>query len=537
MKMIHRPEGRRPSGSRPAPLRTRAYAVAGVLACLLAAAGCGGSSGGGGGAKDATATKSPLRIGVTYSAYQYWKDPVTFGISGREVNLELGLAYAPLTHMQPNGTVVPAVATSWHYSTTGTPYEDFTLTLRHDVKFADGTPLNAAAVVGWFNHFWDNHTGASPGYSALLGPNPKFQAVGEWTVEMHLTRATPDLPALLSDGGDIWGFIGSPKCVANPALFATQTCGAGPYQLESAQTVAGDHYTYVPNPYYYDTKNAKFSQVTVKVIPLASSMLQALQAGQLDIAAVGNDASTAAAAKSSGFTVNAATNGAWVSIFNLHVKAMADIRVREAINYAIDRKAIADATGFGYSQPYSEFPVSDAADPAYTSYYPYDPAKAKSLLAAAGYPHGLSLTTHLTGQGQQLFPVVAKYLAAVGINVNVLPLNTADMAASANDPFGFVQMGFSPTLPSYVRWLDPTSPFDLFGNDPTTSSLYSDGLKANDPIPDWKEMWGRTVTQARFLVVGTFPILYYSSKSVGGVNVTLARAGTPLVTEMYPTGK
>jgi peptide/nickel transport system substrate-binding protein len=510
--------------------------VAVALALMSGVTACSGS-----GSTSDPAAKRPLRIGQTYSLYQYWHDPASIAASGGAISTELGIAYGALFHQLPDGKIAEQLATSWHYVDSGArTNQDFEFTLRKDVKFSDGTPLDAAAVVGWFNHMYQQHTGASPGFSNLLGPDPTFAAVDQWTVSMKLTVPTPNLPSLLSDGGFIWGLIASPKCVADPTLFNQQTCGTGQFMLDSARTVAGDHYTYVPNPYYYAATDVTFTEVTVKVIPVATSMLQALQAGQLDLAAAGNDPSTAKAAESSGFAVNWATNGAWVLLLHANGKpaeaaALADVRVRQAMSYALDRKAIADATGFGYSQPYSEVPSTDATDPQYTNYYPYDPDKAKALLAAAGFGQGLKFTIHLTAQQAQYFPVVAKYLDAVGIHVVYETLNSNNTASAfASDPMNFFGQGFAPTPPTYQLWLSPSSAVNVVGSDDQVNQFYDQGLKSADPAPSWKQLWGRVTTQAYFVVINTYPILYYSSKSLGGVNVTTQRLGSPLVTEMSP---
>ena len=255
----------------------------------------------------AARAKPALRIGETFSGYEFWHDPAAFGAYGREINLEFSTAYAALFHQAPNGQIQPEIATSWQYFATHTgKNKGFEFTIRHNVRFADGSLLTAQSIVGWFNHMYAQHTQASVGYSETFGPNPKFEAVGKWKVKMILSQPNPDVAVTLSDGGPLWGFIASPKCVADPTLFNTQTCGAGPYMLEASGTVAGSHYTYVPNPHYYDKSAIHFSSVTFTVIPSATTMFQALESGQLDLAAQGNTATTVAAAKSAGFAVHTA---------------------------------------------------------------------------------------------------------------------------------------------------------------------------------------------------------------------------------------
>src|SRR5262249_27810176 len=151
--------------------------------------------------------------------------------------------------------------------------------------FADGTPVDANAVAGWLT--WYSKTNGA--YGPAMGPNPQFTAVGQWKVRARLAVPVPNFFQLASDTGPYFGQVASPRCVADTTQFATGTCGAGPFKLDPAQTVAGDHYTYVPNPYYYDANSIKYGEVDLKVILVISSLVQALEAGQLDIVALGND--------------------------------------------------------------------------------------------------------------------------------------------------------------------------------------------------------------------------------------------------------
>src|SRR5262249_41958618 len=151
----------------------------------------------------------------------------------------------------------------------------------------------------------------------------------------------PIIPRLLVEGGN-FGDIGCPKAVANPATLATQTCGAGQYVVVPSKTVIGDHYTYTPNPSYYDQAAIRFSEVDVKIITQPSTMLSAIGAGQLDVAY--GDITTADQAAKAGLTVIHEPNG-WdglniVDRSGTTSKPIGDVRVRQALNYALDRAAI-----------------------------------------------------------------------------------------------------------------------------------------------------------------------------------------------------
>src|SRR5262249_15163717 len=139
-----------------------------------------------------------------------------------------------------------------------------------------------------------------------------------------------------------YGAVGCPKAVANPSSLAAQTCGAGQYVSVPSKTVLGDHYVFTPNPDYYDPAAIKFSEVDMKIISQPSTMLAAIRAGQLDVAY--GDITTANAAKKAGLTVLHEANG-WdglniVDRSGTTSKPIADVRVRQALNYALDREAI-----------------------------------------------------------------------------------------------------------------------------------------------------------------------------------------------------
>ena len=86
----------------------------------------------------------------------------------------------------------------------------------------------------------------------------------------------------------------SPRAIAHPKLFNNETYGEGPYVLDPSQTVTGDHYTFVPNKFYYDPTQIRFKKVIVKVIASKASILQALETHEIDIA--DGDVTTASAA-------------------------------------------------------------------------------------------------------------------------------------------------------------------------------------------------------------------------------------------------
>ena len=512
-----------------------------VLVSGVVVAGCGSTSSTGSkststsAAADSATAKSTLRIGLPYSYFQYYPNLAEITTSGNSGALELSLAYSSLFHMLPSGQTEGELATSGNYVPTGHgPDTGFEFTLRHGVRFSDGTPLNAAAVVGWMK-FYAKQIG---GDQALFGPHPAFTALGDWKVRMTVSVPVANMSRVLSDVGDYWGTIASPACVAKPKLFVNGTCGTGPYMLDTAKTVPNTTYAYVPNPYYYDKPAVKYSGVVVSVIPQPSAALAALQSGQLGFAYVGAESSTVSAAKAAGLQVDATPVGAYQLLLNEKGPSGAALRkasVRQAISYAIDRPALAQLVARGYSTASDLFPVTDVPDPSSTT-FSYDPAKAKALLAQAGYSNGLTLKVALVEartQDQTMFGGVAQELKAVGINLK--PVNfTAPSSIFDNDGYLLTTIG-NTTQVQYNAWMAAGNPLASWPTDAHLVSLYHKGSDSQDPTSDWMSLLQYESDQSYYVTICTVSGIWYVTKSVTGVDVTAPRIGAVLINELSPT--
>jgi peptide/nickel transport system substrate-binding protein len=531
MMVVHDAVGRLSAGAAIAR-RYGPLVLAGALVCLVSFVGSAGA-----GSTKATA-KPILRLGTTYSYDQFWPSPDKYVVSGREGSTQVSIQYAPLLHALPGGKLVPALATKWRTFSTGRgANRDFEFTLVENAKFGDGTPVNAANVVTWLSWFAANNSS----YGPLIGPKPKFVATGKYTVQVHLTIPVPTFFTLFSDIGFGFTWVASPNCVADPALFLKGQCGAGPFMLDPSQSVKGDHYTFVPNPGYYNPKAVKWGGVYQKVIGSASTLLQALQAGQLDIVCVGNDASTAQAAVSGGAKVYSANT----TEFGFLIRSVTgqglptdNLKVRQAVNYALDRKAIATALGFGYGKPLYTFKLTDVSDPRDGSkIYPYNPAKAKQLLTAGGFPNGFSTKIYTSSPQQaQFVQVAAKYLDDIGIHLDPTPASLGQIVTlNKTVPFSGVQLSAQPTSILFNQYLSPSSSLAELDSDPIINKAYYAGLNAKDPTKDWQKLWQRVTDQAVMTVpIASLPLLWYATPKVGGISVSFKRGGTVFITELYP---
>jgi len=360
------------------------------------------------------------------------------------------LGYEPLIEQRNDGSLVGGLATSWSYQGSGNT--TFVLHLRSGVKFVDGSALTAAALVDDLRY---KQKAAGPWGSTLAGDT--FTATGPLTVAIKTTQPNPDFPQLLTQNFSL-GDVISPAGLADPAKLGSQTFGAGPYTLDQAQTVAGNQYTYVQNPHFYDPASIHWKTIVVKVVNNTQSVLNAVKTGQADVAL--GDPSTISAAQQAGLSVHAAPY-LWAGIVladrdGTLAKPLADVRVRQALNYATDRSTIAKAlfpgTGSATTQP--TVPGGYGYEAALNNAYPYDIAKAKALLAAAGYPHGFSLGLVTTDTFQQslLAQALAQQWKSIGVTVSIK--DDSNSTQYGSDAFGGKTPAFTTAFGQLPIWVE-----------------------------------------------------------------------------------
>ena len=199
--------------------RKRLWGAAAALLTLAAGslAGCSNSGTATAAAAAQTGAGKPvLTMGLTN--YTSTLNPAIAG--GGDQSMPIDLAYASLTHLEPNGDIGAGLATSWHY--VGTTNTEFTVTLRQDARFSDGTPVTASAVKAWLDYAYFKAKGYITSSLALKSVSTS----GNWTVTLHLSQPNSEMPYLLSEA-EMFGFIGSPTTIAHASELGTQTDGAG----------------------------------------------------------------------------------------------------------------------------------------------------------------------------------------------------------------------------------------------------------------------------------------------------------------------
>lgn len=431
-------------------------------------------------------------------------------------------AYDALINFDYDAKYKPGLATAWKW--VGNDFKVLDLTLRPNVKFSDGSAFTAQAVKSWLDLQMKNK---SP-VAVNLGTK-SVQATGPLTVRLTMANSNP-LALLFLSRTWLSGAIACPKAAANPALIKAATCGAGPYVLDAKQTVTGDTYTYVPNPNYYNPARVQWKKLVFKVINNPQAAMDAVRAGQAQLVWPAQ-ATLIPTALSAGLkTAGVSQNVLGFDIIDKSGKitpALKDVRVRQALNYAVDRKALSAALGGGQGEPSSTqfLKGADGYDAAQDNAYPYDVAKAKQLLAAAGYAQGFDVTilsTPIAGI-DTLAQAIVGYWQAIGVRAKIdnKPQASDFFAGLTSGKYAISGAALGATNPTLLAWnccFQPGAAWNADKTpDPTLSALISK-LRVTDPTkvgPLAKQVNGYITKNAWFVPVYSGKLNYvYDPKKV-----------------------
>lgn len=298
------------------------------------------------------------------------------------------LVYDQLIMEDESGELVPQLATSWEFVDDDTA---IVLSLRDDVTFTDGTPFDAEAVRANIERAMTMEGSTQKGALARVSG---VEVVDEFTARVNLSGPGGNLPALFS--GTLGSMI-SPAAFANPDLDQNPV-GSGMATL--AEYIPGQITRYDRNPGYWDPDAAKAAHYEIYVQTSAPTRMNMLQTGQAELTYL--DPSQADQAAAAGLNTAPSKSLSIMSMYmNTGRPPFDDIRVRQAMQHAVDRQAIVDGVFFGIGQPVAQYMPPDywAFDPAVTPEGDngYDPARARQLLAEAGHPDGVEFEMIVPG--------------------------------------------------------------------------------------------------------------------------------------------
>jgi peptide/nickel transport system substrate-binding protein len=376
--------------------------VGAALAFLgpLVLSACGGSAG----------SSSTLTLGLITPATTFEAPDMNWG-NESPYNQAV---YDSLVQASPAGVIEPHLATAWSYNAARTV---LTMTLRAGVTFTDGTPFNASVAVKNLDAF---QKGTSNNASDLVN---MASATAVSPTQLVIRLKQPD-PAFLTYLGEAAGSQESPKAWSSPTA-STVPVGSGPYELDTKATVVGSSYVFTANPKYWDKPEQHYSMIVMNVYTSATTVLDAIEGGQVNAANTFDD-TTIPQIQDAGFTVYPLElNWAGLSLFDRSgtmSTPLGNVKVRQAINDAFDRAALLKDMSDGYGSVTTQiFPTnSPGYESSLNSYYSFDPAKAKQLLAQAGYPHGftLDMPSITVAFGEAAYALIQAELANIGIKVN-----------------------------------------------------------------------------------------------------------------------
>jgi peptide/nickel transport system substrate-binding protein len=413
-----------------------AAAVATSTALVLAA--CSGGSDtpdAGGGDESHTIRASQLLAPASFDPAQ--------PIAGPQYNY-VAAAYETLVFAEPDGTLEPGIATSWEYASP----TQLDLVLREDVTFSDETGLDAELVKANLERYQ-----STPGpWQSRLNSIASIEVTGDYALSLMLNTSDPSLPQALSVAP---GMMVSQAAIDDPESLIEAPAGSGPWVYVPDESTAGSEYVYTATDTYSGPIEVGFDRIEFVILPDTTAQLNALLAGDIDLGSAQytqRDTAEAQGMAATGMLMN--VSGLWLfDRAGSLAPELADVRVRQAINYALDRDAIAAALWGEYQQPTAQIFGSDSSayDEALDEAYPYDPEMAQELLAEAGYADGFTLriATRQTYGDAARTEAIAPYLEEVGITVEIADqTNDYDAVVGAGE-FPVAQ-GQAQTFESYV---------------------------------------------------------------------------------------
>lgn len=332
------------------------------------------------------------------------------------------------------GSLAPAVASKFSVSEDSKVYK---FTVRHGAKFSNGTPVTAQALRQSYLRALEG-----PGYASLVMTlltvkhANQLKVTGPMTFEIHLSQPNPMGPKLLPLSVLV---VVDPKVTKQHATksdpwatnwYRTHMLGTGPY-VQSSTWQSGNQYLLNPNPHYWNKKAVRNSGVLLKYVPSEDDRAVLVEKGSIDVA-FGLPASKLHSlrdVKRLRLINTPSRNWNFVAM-NTTTKPFNDVRVRQAVAYAIPYNELLRHSLYGFASPLKGI-LATGTPTLDKSLWPYktNVAKAKHLLSEAGYPNGFS--TSLTVSTSRPNDVnsatfIQAALAKAGINVTISQASTAD---------------------------------------------------------------------------------------------------------------
>ncbi|WP_157815573.1 ABC transporter substrate-binding protein [Kitasatospora sp. CB02891] len=425
-------------------------------------------------------------------------DPADGTLTQMPVMILANALYDPLMVNDDNGAVKPYLAKSF------TPNADatvWTLQLREGVTFSDGKPLDGQAVVDHVKRLAKPETKCACAVDA--GTIGAMAVNGPTEVAFTLKSPNAAFPSLFTRS---LGYVSEAPVGDAPAI------GSGPYTVESVQP--GVSVTVTRNPGYWGAR-AHADKVVYRVLPDSDSRYQSLRSGDADVAWVETPAQLKQAAGDGLRTATGPSSTSTV-LFNTKAAPFDDPRVRQAVQYAIDRDSVEKIAYLGQGRV-SDGPIGSASAYRAASSYPArDVAKARALLAEAGHPDlSFEFLADSRPEGQQRATVIQQLLGEAGIRMTIKPLDPAANATALMQRqfqvMDFITSMFGDTDTALAGLFPSDAPYNFTGyRNPAVDRAIADGRAALDPARR-----AAAYNEASKAIVADAPMLFLTENQAG----------------------
>ena len=332
-----------------------------------------------------------------------------------------------LTEVDANGKLTPGLALSWQRAADGLSW---TFKLRPGVKFHDGSEMTAEDTQFTLMEGFRRPKAKSSRVRQFRKGIKDVQVVDRHTVKIVTARPWPTFPYDMSNQPGIEGIV-LPKAYIKKVGwdgFAQKPVGTGAWKFVKHEVGNFIEFEAVKDHW---RRSPRFDRLRTLLVPEASTRVAMLKTGQVDVARISLD--ELVDVTKAGFKIAQDPQPTAVRIqlyatYYDEAGPVKDARVRQALNLAIDREEIVQTLFHGRGKPAAVFPISpiSVGFPAELKPYPHDPARARQLLAEAGYPNGFSIKLFALSTGgftqyRQLAEVVAGYWELIGVKTSIVP--------------------------------------------------------------------------------------------------------------------